>query len=183
MSQAVNKADVHVAAAANSKAYGQTANGTGTPAGGVNGDGITASFSGPGDAASAPVGSGSYAVTATPSGPDGKPGNYAVHETDATLTVNPAGLTVTAGGQSMTYGGGVPALTCECTGLVSGDASASFTGGPAATATSGSTAGSYPSTQGTLAATGSYTTGASDGGTPAANPATLTATAEGASRY
>jgi hypothetical protein len=129
-------------------------------------------FSGPGDAASAPVGSGSYAGTATPPGPDGKPGNDAVHEAEAALAVDPAGLTVTAGGRSMTCGG-VPALACKRTGPAHGGAGAAFTGGPATTATSGSTVGGYPTTQGAPAGTGNYTIGTFNGGTPAVNPATL----------
>jgi hypothetical protein len=63
-----------------------------------------------------------------------------------TLTVNPAGLTVTADNQAMIYGGGVPALTRRHAGLAHGGASAAFTGGLAATANSGSAAGGYPTT-------------------------------------
>ena len=74
-------------------------------------------------------------------------------------TVNPAPLTVTAVNKSMTYGGTVPALTYTYTGLVNGDTSATFSGGLATTATSSSSVGSYPITQGTLAATGNYTIG------------------------
>ena len=74
-------------------------------------------------------------------------------------TVNPAPLTVNAVNTSMTYGGTVPALTYTYTGLVNGDTSATFSGGLATTATSSSSVGSYPITQGTLAATGNYTIG------------------------
>jgi hypothetical protein len=80
---------------------------------------------------------------------------------------------VTADNQAVTYGGGVPALTCKHTGLAHGGASDSTAGGLAATANSGSAAGGYPVTQGTLAGTGDYTVATFHGGTPAANPATL----------
>ena len=79
-------------------------------------------------------------------------------------TVNPAPLTVTAANESMTYGGTVPALTYTYTGLVNGDTSASFSGGLSTTATSSSSVGSYPITQGTLAATGNYTIGTFNAG-------------------
>ena len=65
----------------------------------------------------------------------------------------------------MTYGGTVPALTYTYTGLVNGDTSATFSGGLATTATSSSSVGSYPITQGSLAATGNYTIGTFNAGT------------------
>ena len=80
-------------------------------------------------------------------------------------TVNPAPLTVNAVNTSMTYGGTVPALTYTYTGLVNGDTSATFSGGLATTATSSSSVGSYPITQGSLAATGNYTIGTFNAGT------------------
>ena len=80
-------------------------------------------------------------------------------------TVNPAPLTVTAANESMPYGGTVPALTYTYTGLVNGDTSATFSGGLATTATSSSSVGSYPITQGSLAATGNYTIGTFNAGT------------------
>jgi hypothetical protein len=64
-------------------------------------------------------------------------------------------------------------MPVKYTGPVSGGAGAAFTGGLAATANGGSTVGSYPLTQGTLAAAGNYTGGTFNGGTPAAHPATL----------
>jgi hypothetical protein len=73
--------------------------------------------------------------------------------------------------QAMTYSSGVPALTCRHTGLAHGGAGAALTGGPAATATSGSTVGDYPITQGALAATGNYSTGTCNGGTLALSAA------------
>jgi hypothetical protein len=86
--QTVNKATLTIMANANSKPYGQTANDSGTLTGVVNGDGITAAFSSPGDAATTPIGT--YPITATLADPNNKLGNYIVHETDATLTVGSA---------------------------------------------------------------------------------------------
>ena len=86
-------------------------------------------------------------------------------------TVNPAPLTVNAVNTSMTYGGTVPALTYTYTGLVNGDTSATFSGGLATTATSSSSVGSYPITQGSLAATGNYTIGTFNAGTLTINKA------------
>ena len=73
--------------------------------------------------------------------------------------INSALLTVTAANESMTYGGTVPALTYIYTGLVNGETSATYTGSLATTATSSASVGSYPITQGTLAATGNYKIG------------------------
>jgi len=74
-------------------------------------------------------------------------------------TVKPAPLTLTAANESMPYGGTVPALIYTYTGLVNGDTSATFNGALATTATSSSSVGGYPITQGTLAAAGNYTIG------------------------
>ncbi len=83
-------------------------------------------------------------------------GNFVGSSGSLSQTVNPAPLTVTAANESMPYGGTVPALTYTYTGLVNGDPSATFSGGLATTATSSSSVGIYPITQGTLAATGNY---------------------------
>jgi hypothetical protein len=115
-----------------------------------------------GDASAAPAGGlattatggsnvGTYPIT---HGALAATGGYTVgtfHQ--GTLTVGPAGLTVTADNQAMIYGGGVPALTNKHTGLAHDGAGAAFAGGPAAT--------------------GDYTIATSDGGTPAVNQATL----------
>ncbi|MGD0090058.1 MAG: MBG domain-containing protein [Planctomycetota bacterium] len=68
-------------------------------------------------------------------------------------------LTVTVDGKSKVYGAAVPALTFTYTGLENGDTSASFTGALATAATAGSGVGTYPITQGTLAASGNYMIG------------------------
>ncbi|HXD76311.1 MAG TPA: MBG domain-containing protein, partial [Puia sp.] len=67
---------------------------------------------------------------------------------NGTLTVAQAALTITAGNQSMTYGGVVPALTASYSGFVNGDNSSDLTTAPtiSTTATSASPAGSYPTT-------------------------------------
>jgi hypothetical protein len=68
-------------------------------------------------------------------------------------------------------------LTFTYTGLVNGDGSASFTGGLTTTATSSSSVGTYPITEGSLAATANYTIGTFNQGTLTINPAVLTVTA------
>ena len=107
-----------------------------------------------------------------------QPGNAtysAAAPVDESFTVSPAPLTITpTAGQSMTYGGTVPALTYIYTGLVNGDNSATFSGGLATSATSSSSVGGYTITQGTLAATGNYTIGTFNAGTLTVNAAPLT---------
>ena len=58
-----------------------------------------------------------------------------------------------------------PALTYTYTGLVNGDKIATFTGSLTTTATASSKVGSYPISQGTLAARGNYTIGRFKAGT------------------
>ena len=101
---------------------------------------------------------------------------------DRSFTVAPALLTITpTAGQSMDYGGTVPALAYTYTGLVNSDTSATFSGGLATSATSSSSVGGYAITQGTLAATGNYTIGTFNPGTLTVNAAPLTVTATGES--
>ncbi len=91
-----------------------------------------------------------------------QPGNAtysAAAPVDESFTVNPAPLIMTATGESMTYGGTVPALTYTYTGLANGDTSATFNGSLVTAATSSSSVGDYPITVGTLVATGNYTVG------------------------
>ena len=77
-------------------------------------------------------------------------------DSTTTLMVNAAPLTVTATGESMTYGGTVPALTYTYTGLVNGDTASVFSGALATTGTAASGVGSYPISQGTLVAGSNY---------------------------
>jgi hypothetical protein len=78
-------------------------------------------------------------VTFTPSDPS----SYTSAKTTVSLAVADAPLAVTAGNQTMTYGGAVPTLTGTLTGVVAGDG---ITASYATTASSTSTTGSYPIT-------------------------------------
>ncbi|WP_420383925.1 MBG domain-containing protein [Novosphingobium sp.] len=107
--------------------------------------------------------------------------NYTVNSVQAAanasaLTINPASLSVTASGQTRTYGAANPALTYSETGLVNGD---TLTGSLATTATSASNVGTYAITQGSLGASSNYTlryTGANLAVTPASLTVTYVAT-------
>jgi len=72
----------------------------------------------------------------------------------ASITIQPAVLTVTAASATITYGAALPSLTYTITGLVNGDGASVIAGAPVetTTATATSTVGSYPITitQGTL---------------------------------
>ncbi len=118
---------------------------------------------------------GSYTGAITASGLTAA--NYTISYVAGDLSVTPAPLSVTATGESMTYGGSVPALAYTYTGLVNGESSASFSGGLATTATSSSNVGSYSITEGGLAATGNYTIGTFSSGTLTVNAAKLIVTA------
>jgi hypothetical protein len=124
----VSTADLYVTAAANSKKYGQAVSDTGTLSGVVNSDGITASFSSAGDAAAAPVGTGSYTISATLSDPNGKLSNYTVHQATANLTVSKAALYVTANDATKIQGEANPPFTVRYSGFVLGQ-DASVLGG------------------------------------------------------
>ncbi len=124
VNDAIAQRDLVVTAAANSKTYGQTASDSGTVTGVQGSDAITYSFSSSGDAATAPVGSGSYAITATLSDPNNKIANYAVHETDATLTVNKANATISVTPYSVTYDSTAHTASGTATGVFSEDLSA-----------------------------------------------------------
>ena len=73
---------------------------------------------------------------------------YSITYLPGTGDVDPAPLTVTASGGSLTYGGTVPAITCGITGYVNGQNQSALTTTPAGstTATGSSPAGSYAST-------------------------------------
>ena len=76
----------------------------------------------------------------------------------ATHVVTPAPLTVRATNATKVYGAAVPALAFTAEGLVNGDTAAVVvSGSPATTAAPGSDVGTYPITQGTVAANGNYT--------------------------
>jgi hypothetical protein len=175
----IAQADLYVTAAVNSKTYGQTASDTGTLSGVVNGDSITASFASAGDAASAPVGTGSYTITATLADPNNQLANYTVHETDAILTVNPAVLTVTAGNATRSYGAANPAFSYAITGFVNNDPASVVSGTPAlsTTATPGSAPGSYAITADVISLSAANYTFSPVNGTLTVTPASLSAAA------
>jgi autotransporter-associated beta strand protein len=114
----------------------------------------------------------------------GDAGEYTIASPiDATASITPAHLTVTANPATMTYGGTVPALTDTISGLVGIDTPGSaLSGSLATTATSSSPVGGYPITQGTLTAVnGNYTINFV-GANLSVTPAALTITASNASK-
>jgi len=160
----VNAAKLTVTATSESMTYGGTVPAlTYTYSGLVNGNTSAGFTGGLTTTASSSSNVGGYSIT---QGTLAATGNYTIGTYNAgTLTVNAAPLTVSASNESMTQGGTVPALAYTYTGLVNGNTSASFTGSLATTATSSSSVGSYPITQGTLAATGNYKIGTFNPGT------------------
>ena len=74
---------------------------------------------------------GSYPITAS----GAVDANYTISYVAGTLTVNPAGLTITANNQSKAYGAAFPALTVSYSGFVNGDTAASLTTPPTVTTT------------------------------------------------
>jgi hypothetical protein len=113
---------------------------TGSIAGLVNGDIITATFSASADTNS-PLGT--YPITPALVDPDTKLGNYTVTTNAGTLTVTTAPLTVTANDTNRLYGTVNPDFTGSLLGLVNGDnITATFT----TTATIDSPPGTYPIT-------------------------------------
>ena len=107
--------------------------------------------------------------------------NYTISYVNGTLTVSPAALTITANGQTITYGTTVPTTTASYTGFVNGETSANLTTQP-------TLASSHSGVQNAGTYTGNYTaSGAVDtnytisyvAGTLVVNPAALTITANG----
>ena len=111
---------------------------SGTVSGAVNGDMFTVTATTTATRGSPP---GSYTVTPAVSGTNLS--DYTVSAVNGTLTVNPAGLTVTGPSASRTYGTANPALNGTVSGAVNGD---TFTVTAATTATQSSPPGSYPVT-------------------------------------
>ena len=93
---------------------------------------------------------GAYPITAS----NAKSPNYTFTYIPGTLTINSAGVTVTANAQTKEYGAPDPPLTYKFSGLPTGDSSL-FTGSLARTP--GEDVGSYPIKIGTLSAGSSYT--------------------------
>jgi hypothetical protein len=150
-SLSVTPASLTITADSKTRAYGQ-ANPTLTASysGFVNGDtasvvsGLVLSTT-----ATMASGVGSYPITAS----GASAANYSVSYSNGTLTVTRAPLTVNADNKTKVYGSANPALTASYTGFVNGDTAATaLTGALTTTATTGSPVGSYPITQGSLAA-------------------------------
>ena len=132
----VNQATLTITANSASRAYAASNPAfTYTPTGFVNGD-----------MSSVLSGSPSLTTTATASSPpSGYPitaaagtlaaANYSFTFVNSTLTVNPAGLTITASSPAVTYGSAVPAITPGYAGFVNGDTATSLTTAPACSTT------------------------------------------------
>jgi autotransporter-associated beta strand protein len=161
----VTPATLTYAAGVATIAYGSTPSVSGgTLAGLVNGDTLAGATTGSLNftttaTAASPVGT--YAVTGTGLTPNGNYTLVQAADNGTAITITPASLTVVADAKSMTYGGNaLPALTYVATGLVNGDllsgvlttTATAYDGTPG----SGSNAGAYPITQGTLNAGGNY---------------------------
>jgi len=162
----VNKATLTISGfAASNKTYDGTTNATigsnGSLSGIVGSDSVTLN-SGSASATFGSKNAGGETATAagyslTSGNGNGDAGNYNLTQPTASATIAALGLTVTADAKSKTQGSIDPSLTYSYTGLVAGDANATFTG--ALARASGETLGDYVITQNTLAATGNYTIG------------------------
>ncbi|TDX01980.1 MBG domain-containing protein [Dinghuibacter silviterrae] len=112
----------------------------------VNGDGPSVVTTAPTVTTTATSASsvGTYPITASGAAAT----NYVFTYNTGTLTIGPAGLTITPAPASMTYGGTVPAFTANYSGFVNGDNASSLTTAPTitTTATSSSVPGTYPIT-------------------------------------
>ncbi|HVX11301.1 MAG TPA: MBG domain-containing protein [Pirellulales bacterium] len=73
-----------------------------------------------------------YTITASGAVADG---DYAISYVAGSLTVTPAGLTITADDQTKVYGAALPALTASYSGFVNGDTAANLTTPPTLTTT------------------------------------------------
>jgi hypothetical protein len=156
------------------KSYGQEAALTGTVLGIRNGDNITVTYSSPGAAAGADVGS--YDITAALFGD--KLFDYQATIHPGTLTVNLAPLMVIVNDATRVYGASNPAFTVHYFGFVLGQVPSDLSGALAFTtsANSASHVGNYTVQAGGLDST-NYAIGYA-AGTLAITPATLTITAD-----
>jgi hypothetical protein len=131
---AVNPVGLTITADNQSKAYGAALPAlTVSYSGWVNGDTASSLTTPPavtttGTASSAV---GTYSITAS----GAADANYTISYVAGTLTVNPAGLTITANNQSKAYGAALPGLTVGYSGFVNGDTAGSLTTPPAVTTT------------------------------------------------
>ena len=154
---------------------------TGELVGVVNSDNITANYTTPATTGS---GVGQYAITAGLNDPNSALTNYTVSATNGVLTVNPAGLTITADNKGRAYGAANPVLTIGELphGFVNGDTTNALSTVPVlgTLADTNSPVGAYPITVGGAAAANyliSYVPG-----TLSVGPAELLVNANDASR-
>lgn len=151
---------------------------TGTIAGLVNGDNITATYTTVATPAS-PVGN--YPIVPALNDPANKLGNYAVTLNNGNLVVSPAPLTVTAANATRAFGAPNPVFTGTIVGIKNGD---NITATYASPATPASAPGTYPIIP-TLAdptgKLGNYSVTLNNG-TLTITAAVLTVTADNASR-
>jgi hypothetical protein len=140
----VSKAPLTIAADGKSMVYGSSVPAlTYTPSGFVGSDTASVLTGSPSLSTTAvsTSGAGNYPITL--SAGTLAASNYLFTFINATLTANPAPLTITADNKTMTYGGTAPALTASYSGFVNGDTAASLTS-PAALSTTTNVAGSFP---------------------------------------
>jgi hypothetical protein len=159
----VNRAVLTITAGDWSKTYGETVvfdattpSTDFTVVGLLNSDTVTGvALASTGAAAGATVAGSPHGITPSAAVGTGL-GNYAIGYVTGTLTVNPATLTITAQPKSKAFGSADPPLTYIVSGLQSGDTEAGVLTG-ALTRATGEAVGSYPITQGGLAANSNYT--------------------------
>ena len=149
---AVTQRALTITADARSRIYGEANPALTYSIGGMglaNGDGLIGGLA---TAATGTSNVGSHAIT---QGDLAASSNYAVTYAGADLTVTPRAITITAHAGGRIYGDANPALAYSVggMGLVNGD---SLSGSLATSATSSSNVGSYPITQGDLAASSNY---------------------------
>ncbi len=138
----------------------------------------TVTLTSSGAVSNAPVSGSPYSIVpSTATGGTFSPGNYAITYTNGTLTVNRAGLTVTANPASREYSAGNPAFSATYGGFVNGETASVVGGAPGfiTPATVTSSVGNYSVTPslGTLAAA-NYTFGPFVNGTLAITTAPVT---------
>ena len=140
---AVGQTSLTVAAASQTRGYGQTNSTlTGSVSGVMNGDTITASYS---TTATPTSPAGPYAIVPSLNDPQSKLGNYSVSSINGTLTITQAVLVVSADPQSRLYGATNPVLTVSYSGFVNSEGTNVLSGQPALStaANSASPVGSY----------------------------------------
>ncbi|HEY3856986.1 MAG TPA: MBG domain-containing protein [Verrucomicrobiae bacterium] len=185
----VSAAALMITANSRSKTYGQTVTFAGTEfttSGLLNGDTVaSATLSSSGTATTAAVAGSPYSIIPSAATGTGL-GNYTISYNSGTLSINKAGLTVTANSRSKTYGQTVSFAGTEfvTSGLLNGDtvssASISSSGAAATAVVSGSPYAIVPSAA-TGTGLGNYTINYGNG-TLTINPATLSITANNRSK-